>query len=84
MATSCEGAKEQLTTRLFLMGKKPSGAWLVGCTGQVEAFAHTFEIQPQPRQERGAGGGFGVWRLIPQFPPLPVPHREHAGQAACR
>ena len=76
MATSCEGAKEQLIIRLFLIGKKPSVAWLVGCTGQVRAFRRTFGILASTADS--ASGSF-----IRQVPPLPVTPAVKQGFFGC-
>jgi len=45
--------------RKFLPKKRPNTA----CTGQVRAFAHTFE-------EAAPKGGFGVWWFCPPTPAL--------------
>jgi outer membrane protein assembly factor BamB len=47
------------------------------CTGQVRAVGRTFGVAA-PTADSASGG------FIRQVPPLPVPRKERAGQAACR
>jgi hypothetical protein len=46
-------------------------------------WAIKIRLIPRPRQERGIGGGFGVWWLSPPTPALAGTPRKHAGRAAC-